>query len=377
MNALPFSDLRVVELASVLAGPSVGQFFAELGAEVIKVENPKTNGDVTRSWKGKDELTDDRSAYFCSVNWGKKSIALDISKQEDLQCLYAIVEKSDIVITSYKPGDDLKLKVDYESLKRINPLIIYGQITGYGPLSNDVGYDAVIQAEVGFMHLNGEPNSKPLKMPVALMDLLAGHQLKEALLIGYIQRLKSGAGSKYEVSLVESGLTSLANQATNFLIAKKEPQAKGSLHPNIAPYGEMFTTADEKVIVLAIGSDKQFELLLSILNLESKESYKSNSLRVANREALSIMINNAIASKESDDLLNKFAKNHIPAGIVNKVSDAINDYSEYIQLKSQSGLEGLKTFVANSLEYKNSSHILPPPHFGEHSEEIKAILTRK
>src|SRR6478609_11070071 len=170
-----FADLKVLELASVLAGPSVGQFFAELGAEVIKVENLKSGGDVTRTWKVSGEKEGDLSAYFCSCNWGKKSIAVDLSSKEGKEIVQKLASKSDVVIASYKPGDAEKLGVAYEQLNNINPKLIYGQITGYGSDNNRVGYDAVIQAESGFMDMNGERGGDPLKMPVALIDVLAAH----------------------------------------------------------------------------------------------------------------------------------------------------------------------------------------------------------
>lgn len=374
MNTLPFSELRVIELASVLAGPSVGQFFAELGAEVIKIENPKTNGDVTRTWKGKDEQTEDVSAYFSCVNWGKKSVILDITEDTQLEQLHELIKTADIVLTSYKPGDDQKLKVDYNTLKLINPKILYGQITGYGSLSDKVGYDAIIQAEVGFMHINGEPNSKPLKMPVALMDLLAGHQLKEALLVGYIQLLKTGQGGKFEVSLVEAGLASLANQATNYLVGGVEPSQKGSLHPNIAPYGETFETNDGKLIVLAIGNDKQFKALLDILELDNADLYRTNADRVNNREVLAGTISKVISKRHSSKLMASFDEHNIPAGIINKVSDAIDLYGEVIKFETTRGLTGIRTFIAHSEKFKNSPHILPPPHLGEHTEDILGQL---
>src|SRR4051812_23217820 len=146
-------DLKVLELASVLAGPGVGQFFAELGANVIKVENLRSGGDVTRTWRSAGEKTDDRSAYFCSINWGKKSIAIDLSNAEGQRIVQDLASKSDIVIASYKPGDAEKLKVDYKSLSAKNPGIIYGQVSGYGSENPRVGYDAIIQAEAGFMFM--------------------------------------------------------------------------------------------------------------------------------------------------------------------------------------------------------------------------------
>ena len=156
-----FDELKVLELASVLAGPSVGQFFAELGAEVIKIENALTGGDVTRSWKAAGEQTDDRSAYFCSVNWGKKSVALDLNLENERKIVHALARKADIVIASYKPGDAEKLGVDYETLSTLNPKLIYGQITGYGNDNPRVGYDAIIQAEAG-IYFNERGTWRPI-----------------------------------------------------------------------------------------------------------------------------------------------------------------------------------------------------------------------
>ncbi len=220
------TDLKVLELASVLAGPSVGQFFAELGAEVIKIENPRNGGDVTRLWKTPGEPTDDRSAYFCSCNWGKKSVALDLTIHRDIEIVRKLAAKSDIVIASYKPGDAEKLGVSYQQLRTHNERLIYGQITGYGSDDDRVGYDAVIQAEAGFMALNGEHEGPATKMPVALIDVLAAHHLKEGLLLALLTRERTKEGSVVEVSLVQTAVASLANQATNWLVGKNYHSGK-------------------------------------------------------------------------------------------------------------------------------------------------------
>src|SRR5690606_17028566 len=219
-----FKELIVLELASVLAGPGVGQFFAELGAEVIKVENLRTSGDVTRSWKLKDEKTDDRSAYFCSANWGKQSIAVDLTHVTGRDIVHRLARRADIVIASYKPGDAEKLGVDYASLSALNPRLIYGEISGYGQDNPRVGYDAIIQAEAGFMSMNGEPGGPSLKMPVALVDILAGHQLKEGLLVALMERTRTGAGRRVSVSLIDAAIASLANQATIYLVSSATTQ---------------------------------------------------------------------------------------------------------------------------------------------------------
>ncbi|HAA19666.1 MAG TPA: carnitine dehydratase, partial [Cytophagales bacterium] len=174
-----FEGLRVLELATVLAGPSVGQFFAELGAEVIKVENPNTGGDVTRSWQGAGEdPANDRPAYFTAINWGKQSLAIDLRSAEGQSQVHELVRETDVVIASYKPGDAEKLRVDYATLQGMNPRLLYGHITSYGPDNPRAGFDAIIQAESGFTYMNGHPDGEPTKMPVALTDVLAAHHLK-------------------------------------------------------------------------------------------------------------------------------------------------------------------------------------------------------
>lgn len=377
-----FKELKVLELASVLAGPSVGQFFAELGATVIKVENSLTGGDVTRSWKGAGEQTDDRSAYFCAVNWGKKSVALDLTSAEGKKIIQQLAAKSDIVIASYKPGDAEKLGVSYEQLITNNEKLIYGQITGYGSDDPRVGYDAVIQAESGFMFMNGEPGGSSLKMPVALIDILAGHQLKEALLIAMLKREKTGEGSMVEVSLLQTAIASLANQATNFLIAGKIPQKQGSIHPNIAPYGEVFKTQDDKELLLAVGNDKQFKDLCTVLKnpqLALDEKYKSNELRVYNRASLDRELGILIKEQPSEELLPHLQQSKIPAGIIQNVSQALETKQATDLKLADNGLEGIKTFVGDfskdsQVQLKKS--LLAPPHLGEHTNEIiKEIIT--
>ena len=371
-------DLKVLELASVLAGPGVGQFFAELGAEVIKVENLKTGGDVTRTWKGRDEQTDDRSAYFCSVNWGKKSIAVDLSSEEGKSIVERLAAKSDIVIASYKPGDAEKLGVSYEQLSARNQQLIYGQITGYGADNDRVGYDAVIQAESGFIDLNGEKMGEPVKMPVALIDILAAHHLKEGLLLALLKRDRMGEGSLVEVSLIQAAISSLANQATNWLVAKKLPTRQGSAHPNIAPYGESFVTKDGKRILLAVGSDRQFADLLNVLKLgelRKSEKFMTNQSRVINRDELGRYLSQAIIQFDSIELMVKINAHKIPAGIIQNVKEVFEMKESKDLLINHDTFMGVKTFASKiSGGWQSKVDLLPPPHFGEHTQEILAQL---
>jgi crotonobetainyl-CoA:carnitine CoA-transferase CaiB-like acyl-CoA transferase len=374
-----FQNFRVLELASVLAGPSVGQFFAELGAEVIKVENSKTGGDVTRSWRSSGEQTDDRSAYFCSVNWGKKSIALDLSTESGQKIVHQLAVKSDIVIASYKPGDAEKLGVAYHQLTTHNKELIYGQITGYGPNDPRVGYDAVVQAEAGFMFMNGESGGNPLKMPIALIDILAGHQLKEGLLLALLNKERTSKGCLVEVSLIQTAIASLANQASNYLVAGKIPQKQGSAHPNIAPYGDVFTTLDDKQLLLAIGSDRQFEDLVQILEIhfDGSDKFDTNQKRVENRKTLNEILAIEFVKHSSDELLAKFHQAKIPAGIIQDLQQVFaTPYAQELLLESNS-IKGVKTFVANfpTLDFESGIlNLSSPPHLGEHSKQILAGL---
>ncbi len=369
-----FSSFTVVELASVLAGPSVGQFFAELGARVIKIENKSTGGDVTRTWKAKGETTDDRSAYFCSVNWGKQSIALDLRHPDDRALAHALIRPADIVIASYKPGDAQKLQMDYDALRALHPSLIYANVTGYGEDSDRVGYDAVIQAESGFMDLNGEPEGGPTKMPVALVDVLAAHQLKEGILLALLQRETTGRGAYVTVSLIQTALSSLVNQATNYLVGGRVPGRQGSLHPNIAPYGDVFATRDNRLLLLAVGSDKQFALLTQQLDLtlttQEREWFSTNEKRVENRSMLATRLAEAIKKQPADALILSLQQQKIPAGLLQTVPQALAMREAQALFVKSDSLTGLRSFVAevSGLERMPLS---PPPRLDEHSDEIR------
>ena len=357
----------------MLAGPSVGQFFAELGAEVIKIENLKAGGDVTRTWKSTKEDNTDVSAYFSSVNWGKKSLAVDLSKDEGKVIVRQLCEKADIVIASYKPGDAEKMGVDYWTLSSYNPTLIYGQITGYGD-SERVGYDAVIQAESGFMDLNGDKDGDPLKMPVALIDVLAAHHLKEGLLIALLNKQFSGKGELVEVSLIQAAIASLVNQASNYLVANVLPKRQGSMHPNIAPYGENYVTKSGQRVLLAIGSDRQFHQLCRILKLDHlilDARFASNPQRVKNRVELNHYLGDAISKLDARIFIDQCHTLKIPAGIVQNLQEVFEMPEAIEILIKKDGSVGVRNHISKQNgELSNVSHILPPPKFGEHTSQI-------
>lgn len=320
-----FSNLKVLEIASVLAGPAVGMFFAELGAEVTKIENALTGGDITRQWKLASEPKDQSiSAYYCSVNWGKKRLLMNLKLAEDREKIYQMIADTDIVIVNFKAGDAEKLQMDYEHLKSFNSQLIYGEITAFGPNNPRVGFDMVLQAESGFLYMNGAPNEPPVKMPVALIDLLTAHQLKEGLLLALLKRERTGEGSYVTVSLFDAAIASLANQATNWLVAGHIPQPMGTQHPNIAPYGDLLLSKDGKKLVLAVGNDRQFQRLCMVLNaahLADDKRFQRNVDRVQNRTVLAELLGKLVAQHNREELLHQFHEHQVPAGAVRNMQE--------------------------------------------------------
>jgi crotonobetainyl-CoA:carnitine CoA-transferase CaiB-like acyl-CoA transferase len=375
----PLKDIRVLELANVLAGPTVGVMLAELGATVIKVENLLTNGDVTRTWKlTTEDSQTDISGYFSCANWGKKSLSLNLRTTEGLDIVYRLSLICDIVLVSYKPGDAEKLKVDYETLSKRNNKIIYAHLTGYGLNNPRAGYDAIIQAESGYTFMNGEPNGSSVKMPVALMDLLASHQIKEAVLLALLNRERTGNGQYIEVSLIKSGIASLANQATNWLVGNVIPNRMGSDHPNIVPYGTIFYTKDIKPVVLAVGNDKQFTDLCLILGdseLAKDPKYSNNFSRVINRDELISRIQELISQFKRDPLLEALDSKNVPAGGVYNMKEVFElpEAKELLMdatIESGLNIKGLRTVAFTFGGNDKPNQISAPPHYGEHTVSI-------
>ncbi len=316
-----FSDLKVIDLSTVLAGPSVGTFFAELGAKVIKFENPSVP-DVTRSWRLAEEKSTQSSAYFASVNYKKEYRTLDLTNNVDRRMFFEELRATDILISNFKKGDAAKFGISKDLLNRQFPKLIHGKINGFGEESDRVAYDLILQAETGFMSMNGQKDSLPTKMPVALIDVLAAHQLKEGILIKLLEREKTGKGGDVSVSLYDAAVCSLANQASNYLMVNQIPKQLGSLHPNIAPYGELFTTKDNVLFTLAIGSQMHFSRLCEILEISSLSSnpkFSTNTERVENRIILHQKLQLLISTYDWNYLKEQFEKQHIPAGRINNL----------------------------------------------------------
>jgi crotonobetainyl-CoA:carnitine CoA-transferase CaiB-like acyl-CoA transferase len=322
-----FRDLKIVELAGVLAGPAVGMFFAELGAKVIKIENAKAGGDLTRKWKlPEEDPSAPASAYYYSVNWNKEVRMMDLSQKDQQEQLSVLLGDCDVVITNFRRDAEFKMGLDAESLRSRFPFLIIARITGYED-SDKVAYDAVLQAETGFMSMNGEPDGEPLKMPVALIDLLAAHQLKEAILLALIHRERTGRGSIATASLFGSAVASLANQASAWLNCGVIPRRQGSLHPTIAPYGEVFSCSDNKEIILAIGTDDQFIRMLNVMKLESlalDERFSTNPARVLNRGELAQLLKPVFKQQAAVSWLTLFEAEKVPVAPIRTVNEVFN-----------------------------------------------------
>ncbi len=356
-----FKNLKVVELASVLAGPAVGMFFTELGAEVIKIENSTTGGDVTRSWKLPNEKTHTNtegysdSAYFHSVNYHKQHLFYDLQNEVDRAKTHDILRGCDVVISNFKKSSSIKLGMDYEALKSINPSIIYGQIYGFDEEDETPAFDVVLQAEAGFMYMNGEKGGSGVKMPVALIDILAAHQLKEGILIALLQKEKTGKGAFVFTSLYESAIASLANQATNWLMAGHVPQRMGSEHPNIAPYGDVFLTADKKEIVLACGTQRQWVALCAALNQEEltvDARFTTNQQRVVNRAKLYALLKDKIALFERDELLKMFKACQIPIGAIRNMPEVFENPMAQDMILEENTAENRITKKVKTVSFK-------------------------
>lgn len=347
-----FENLKVIDVSTVLAGPSVATFFSELGAEVIKVEN-KNIPDVTRSWKlPSEDSSCNVSAYFSSINFRKKYVSLDFKDSEDYNRFIELIKIADILISNFKLGDEAKLNVSDETLRGVNPKLIIGKINGFGEDCDRVAYDLILQAETGFMSMNGTPTSGPVKMPVALIDVLAAHHLKEALLISLLNRQE--LGNTVSVSLYDAAVASLVNQASNYLMNDFVPKRIGSIHPNIAPYGELFETKDGDLITFAIGSDGHFSKLCSFLNLKDliqNEKFKTNQNRVENRLELEKLIQEKVSLIPTSIILSNLLEQNVPVGKIKALNEVFKEERVRNSILTEQ-IEGVNTKRLSTIAFR-------------------------
>ena len=325
----PLSGVKVLELARVLAGPWAGQTLADLGAEVIKVEAPE--GDDTRKWGPpfveRDE--DVTAAYFHSCNRGKKSITADFRQEEDRARVLKLVAEADIIIENFKLGGLKKYGLDYDSLKQINPGLIYCSITGFGqtgPYAHRAGYDYIIQGMSGIMSVTGAPEGQPQKVGVAVTDILTGLYSVNAILAALHMRQSTGLGQHIDMSLLDVATAFMANQAMNYLTTGVAPERIGNAHQNLTPY-QVFDCADGWIII-ATGNDGQYQRLCKLLALEDMgfaPEYLTNAKRIENRSEMTRRLTEATMQRSKADLLAACEAAGVPAGPINDLAEVFDD----------------------------------------------------
>lgn len=379
------SGVRVLELSRILAGPWAGQVLADLGATVIKVERPGA-GDDTRTWGPpfvKDDQgnpVDDLSAYFLCANRGKRSVTIDFTRPEGQELVRRLAAECDIVVENFKVGGLVKYGLDYPSLKKVNPKLVYCSITGFGqdgPYAHRAGYDFMIQGLGGLMSLTGHPDSAPVKVGVAVTDVFTGLYSVIGILGALHHAQKTGEGHHIDVALLDVQVATLANQALNYLVAGKSPTRLGNSHPNIVPY-QAFPTADGHII-LAVGNDGQFARFCEVAGrpeLAADERYATNPARVAHRVELVAIVADLLKSRSSRDWLDALEGVGVPAGPINTMAEVFADPQVIARgIKLDMEQDGLKLPGVGSpicVDGKRLAHEQAPPRLGGHTE---AILT--
>jgi crotonobetainyl-CoA:carnitine CoA-transferase CaiB-like acyl-CoA transferase len=375
--SLPLSGVRVVDLSRVLAGPYCTMVLADLGADVIKVERPQ-GGDETRTWG--PPFAGGEAAYYLSVNRGKRSCAIDLSKEEGRALALDLCAGAAAVIENFKLGGADRLGVGYEHVRERNPRVVYCSISGFGSRRDPPGrpgYDFVAQAETGLMSITGPEDGPPFKAGVALVDVLAGAHAAAAILAG----LHGGEGARIEVPLLDSGLAGLVNVAQNALVTGREPERHGNAHPNIVPYQD-FETATARIAVAA-ANDGLFRALCRALGLDGladDERFATNAGRVENRRELIPLLQERLRERPADEWVKALDAAGVPVGEVRTVPDALAAAARAghpATLDVEHPSAGPLRLVASPIwGATDPSAATPPPLLGEHTAEVLGELGR-
>lgn len=381
------SNLRVLDLSRVLAGPWAGQLLGDLGAEVIKVERP-VSGDETRAWgppylRDEEGMATTEAAYFLCANRNKKSVAIDIAKPQGQALVRKLAACSDVLLENFKVNGLQPYGLDYASLRAVNPRLVYCSITGFGqtgPYATRPGYDALIQAMSGLMSITGrtegEPGAGPQKVGVALTDVLTGLYAVVGILAALSDRDRTGVGQHIDLALLDTQVACLANQAMNYLTTGVAPSRMGNAHPNIVPYQD-FPTADGYVII-AVGNDSQFRSLCRALGepqWADDDRFRTNADRVANRDALIALIRRATVLKSTRDWVQLLEAHNVPGGPINTIHDVFEDTqvrARQMRQQMPHPLAGRVPIVANPIRMSQSpvEYRLAPPLLGEHTRQV-------
>lgn len=375
----PLSDVRVLDLSRILAGPFSTQVMADLGADIIKVERPG-GGDETRRW-GPPFAASGDAAYFYACNRGRRSVIMDLRVAEDRELLLELVEDADILVENFLPGAMARLGLADDVLKSRNPRLVHGVISGYGTGSSRESWaalDFVIQAHAGILSITGPSPDSRVKAGVPIADLSAGLFATIGLLAALRRAERTGVGGRVEVSLAESCGALLVNQAMNYLIGGIEPTALGNTHPNVAPY--QIVRARDRDLALAATSDLQFERLCDVVGvpqLASDERFCSNAHRVANRNDLESVLEQRLAERSAADWVQVLNEAGVAAALVNGLGEMLDDPDTRAGLVAEMDHEGgtlrqLRTPIR--LDGRPLPLASPPPRYGAHDAEIRAAL---
>lgn len=383
----PLSHLRILDLGRIMAAPWSTQLLADMGATVIKVERPGA-GDDTRAWgppflKGPDGADTSEAGYYLSVNRGKQSITVALDKPEGQQIVRELAADCDIVLENFKVGALARYGLDYESLKKFNPRLIYCSVTGFGqtgPRKDQAAYDFLIQAMGGLMSITGErddkPGGGPQKVGVPIVDLMTGMYTTVALLAAVARREHSGEGEYIDIGMLDVQAAMLSNQAMNYLVSGNTPRRRGNAHPNIQPQ-DVYACADGDVI-LAVGNDGQFGKLCKVLGrpeLAADERYTLNVDRARNVEALTAELRGEFKRRRRDELLAELDKAGVPCGPINNIAEVFGEpqlLHRGMLLNLPHPLGGEVPQVGCPIKFRNNPIVYeaPPPLLGQQSEAV-------
>ncbi|HEY2253612.1 MAG TPA: CoA transferase [Planctomycetaceae bacterium] len=381
-ESLPLRNVRVLDLARVLAGPYCTMMLGDLGAEVIKVERPGL-GDDTRHWG--PPFAAGESAYYLCCNRNKQSLTLNLKTEAGRDLAARLAERCDVLVENFLPGTLDGWGLSYEALSRRNPGLIYCSITGFGqtgPRRDEPGYDIMIQALAGVMSITGETAGPPMKVGVAISDITSGIFACNAILAALYARERTGRGDRIDMALFDSTIAWLANVGSNYLVSGNVPQRQGTAHPNIVPY-QAFAAADTSLII-AVGNDGQFVKFCECLgraDLAGDPRFKTNALRVENREILIPLVAAEIARRPADEWLKKLEQAGIPCGPVNTVDRVFADpqtTAREMLIEVPHPTIGPLKLAGSPLKLASLVHPprRPPPLLGEHTEDILANVLK-
>lgn len=372
----PLDGLKILDLSRVLAGPSCTQTLADLGAEVWKIEEPRS-GDDTRGWRPPE--IGGESTYFMCCNRSKLSVAADLRLPSGREAVRRLAEKADILVENYRRGTLERFGLGYDQLRVINPRLIYCSISGYGrtgPRADEPGYDFVIQAESGLMAITGEPEGGPMKLGVAITDLVTGMNATQAILAALYVRDRTGAGQHLDIALFDSAIALLANVGSGYLQTGREPTRHGNAHATVVPY-QLFDTQDG-VLALAVGNDAQFASLCTVLGcpgLADDERFRRNRERVLNRHELVPVLERSFVERETAAWIEVLRDAGVPAGQVRGVGEALDapeTRERGLVLEVPDDRHGTVKMVASPLRFSATPtrDATAPPRLGQHSDLV-------